>query len=87
MPDMCCSVGITAAPPGLMTLLLTSQQVFGSACYRSAVRRRKWVGGLDDAEWMCVASTHTEPGDEGVRSSSHHAKGVKGSEPTLRRCE
>lgn len=37
MPDMCFSVGTAAAPPGLMTLPLTSQQVFGSTCRRSAV--------------------------------------------------
>lgn len=53
MPDMWCSVGITASPPGLMTLPLTSQQVFGWTCYRSAVRKRRG--------WLCDAPTNTLP--------------------------
>lgn len=72
MPDMRFSVGTAAAPPGLMTLPLTSQQVSGSTCCRSAA---SWL-------WLCVVSIHTrspsthKPGDEGVRSSSYHHRGA-----------
>ena len=72
MPDMCFSVGTAAAPPGLMTLPLTSQQVFGSTCRRSAVDEEEEEEEEEGWRWLCVSPSALGNDGEAVRSPPHH---------------